>query len=268
MAKIFFLLSVIAALNFSDARNIEVDPLIVGGEPASIADFPHSLAILDLVRGGYLCGASNIHRLWALTAAHCVDFGTPFEMINLYGGSTSRLSGGHLFFISRYVMHPGYNRQTIDLDIAVIEIDPATPLEGFTFVTPIRISPICATACCDVCPEGNQIVVAGWGRVDDGSLPEMLRQVSKDIITIESCRDYWTGIGWTGGISHSKFCTRVENGRDSCNGDSGSAIVRNGVQVGLVSFGSLVCGDGTVPAVYVRLEEPTVRNFIAGFVDV
>lgn len=103
-----------------------VDPLIVGGDPADIADFPYALALIDMVRGGpggYLCGASNIHRLWALTAAHCVDFGTPFELVNLWGGSTSRTSGGHLFFIRSYTLHPGYNRATLDLDVAMIEVN-------------------------------------------------------------------------------------------------------------------------------------------------
>lgn len=30
------------------------DPFIVGGIPAEIEDYPHKLAIIDLVRGGYL----------------------------------------------------------------------------------------------------------------------------------------------------------------------------------------------------------------------
>jgi secreted trypsin-like serine protease len=40
------------------------------------------------------------------------------------------------------------------------------------------------------------------------------------------------------------------------------AIIRDGIQVGVVSFGSDVCGDGTLPAVYVRVEDPLIRNFI------
>jgi len=220
-----------------------------------------------MVRGGpsgYMCGASNVNRLWALTAAHCLDFETPASLVNLYGGSTSRISGGHLFFVTAYHLHPGYDRSTIDLDIAVIAVDPTTPLEGFANVVPIPLPPICNTDCCGVCPEGNPITVAGWGRVDDGSLPELLRQVSKDIIPLDLCNEYWSIFPHP--ISHSKFCTRVEDGRDSCNGDSGSAIVRNGVQVGLVSFGSEVCGDGSLPAVYVRIEEPTVFNFVRSYI--
>lgn len=251
--------SILAILAFSAFLQIAscspIEQFIVGGVPTTIAAHPHHLALMDMVRGGYMCGASNIHRLWALTAAHCLDFNTPPELVNLWGGSTSRLSGGHLFFVSRYILHPGYNRATVDLDIAVIEVavswstvgnfsrmqssrmtatilavkivirfkfirnlpernlQPGTPLEGFLYVTPIPISPICNTACCGVCPEGPMITVAGWGRVEDGSLPENLRQVSKDIIPLALCNTYWQA--WFP-ISHSKFCTRVEDGRDSC----------------------------------------------------
>lgn len=116
-----------ACLHMTSSRGVEnKSPFIVGGEPTTISDHPHHLALIDMVRGGpsgYMCGASNIHRLWALTAAHCVDFGTPAELVNLWGGSTSRISGGHLFFVRRYVLHPGYNRATVDLDIAIIEVD-------------------------------------------------------------------------------------------------------------------------------------------------
>lgn len=52
-------------------------PNIVGGRPANIADFPHHLGLLDLSFGGYICGASNISPQWAISAAHCLEFGTP-----------------------------------------------------------------------------------------------------------------------------------------------------------------------------------------------
>lgn len=125
------LLALFAAIQI--AQSGPVDPFIVGGIPANIADFPHQLALLDLVRGGasgYMCGASNIHRLWALSAAHCLQSNTAPEMIQLYGGSTSRISGGRLFFVSRYILHPSYSRLTLDNDIAVIQLNVS-----FGFVT-------------------------------------------------------------------------------------------------------------------------------------
>lgn len=83
-AKLLLLAVAFVACN---CAAIEKDPFIVGGEPAEIADFPHSLALLDMVRGGasgYMCGASNVHRLWALTAAHCLDFGTPATQVRKF----------------------------------------------------------------------------------------------------------------------------------------------------------------------------------------
>jgi hypothetical protein len=127
-------------------------------------------------------------------------------------------------------------------------------------VAAIRLPSACADACCGSCADGPMVTVAGWGRVDDGSLPENLMQVSKAIITPTECNGFWRG------ITARMFCTNVENGKDSCNGDSGSAVIRtvNGVveQTGVVSFGSSVCGDGSRPAVYVRVENPDVRSWI------
>lgn len=38
--------------------------------------------------------------------------------------------------------------------------------------------------------------------------------------------------------------------------------MRDGILVGVVSFGTAVCGSGAAPAVYVRIEDPLVRDFI------
>lgn len=99
---------------------------VVGGERAEIADFPHALAVLDMIQGGpsgYMCGATNIHRLWALTAAHCIWYETPASQMMLYGGSSSRISGGHIFFITAYHLHPQFDHDTLDRDVAVIAVD-------------------------------------------------------------------------------------------------------------------------------------------------
>jgi len=243
-----------------------ISPTIVGGFPTTIADHPHHLAILDLSRGGYLCGASAVHIHWALTAAHCVAFNTPPHLINLWGGSTSRLTGGVIFLITEYILHPTYNVIPIDNDIAVMRINPETPLvpsASHPHIALIPLPDLCPAteACCGACP-GEVIHVAGWGRDDSGGLPENLLMVHKPIHNHEQCHAQWSAAFSDMTITSRMFCTTVEDGIDSCNGDSGSAIVLNGIQVGLVSFGSQVCGDGTLPAVYVRNEDPVIRDFI------
>lgn len=83
MAKLQIVCAVFVLFAASSAfklQNSPFDPLIVGGEIAEIADFPHSLALLNA--GRYSCGASNIHRLWALSAAHCLHSNTPASLVS------------------------------------------------------------------------------------------------------------------------------------------------------------------------------------------
>lgn len=107
---------------FYQRQRTGIESLIVNGQPADIADFPHHLGLLDLQRGGYICGAVNIAPFFALSAAHCLARATPPEFINLWGGSTSRLSGGLVFMVAEYTNHPAYEPRTLDNDISVIRV--------------------------------------------------------------------------------------------------------------------------------------------------
>lgn len=125
---------------------------------------------------------------------------------------------------------------------------------------PISLPPTCFETCCGVCLGGSKVTVTGWGRTETSSTSDHLLKVQKDIYDQDECYS-----SWGGDITSRMFCTRVVNGIDSCNGDSGSPVIRDGLLVGLVSFGSLLCGDGSVPAVYVRLEDPLIRDFIHSY---
>lgn len=132
MKLLAVLFAVFQLANCWSLQNVD-SPFIVGGERADIAEFPWSLALLDMQRGGasgYICGASNIGARWAMSAAHCLHSGTPASSIMLYGGSNSRISGGHLFFVDRYILHPRYSRITLDFDIAVINVGVSTKIDN------------------------------------------------------------------------------------------------------------------------------------------
>lgn len=103
MKVVFVLLVILAVLNVSQCRKVHpkftqrislrtpfykrqrIDnlPMIVGGSPAEISEYPHHLGLLDLTFGGYICGASNISPLWALSVAHCLEFNAPAEFVSL-----------------------------------------------------------------------------------------------------------------------------------------------------------------------------------------
>lgn len=136
---------------------------ILGGTPAEIEHFPHMLVLLDITFGGFICGASAIHTLWAVTAAHCLEFGTPASEINLRGGTSNRLSGGFIFFVESYTLHPQYDPFMLDFDVAIIQVQRDTPLQGNN-VVPIPISPTCIHSCCEAC-EPENVNITGWGYV-------------------------------------------------------------------------------------------------------
>jgi secreted trypsin-like serine protease len=248
---------------WSERQYLGPSPFIVRGDPAEISQFPHMLVLLDLTRGGFICGASAISSRWSLTAAHCLERNTPAQQIQLRGGSTNRNTGGFIFQAQTYSLHPQYNSRTLANDVAAIQVQAGTPIQGL-HVAHARLPGNCATACCTTCDPDN-VIVKGWGRDENGQFPLLLRQLTAPIHNHADCGRLWSGIG------SNFFCKSVINGADSCNGDSGSPLVRadaRDLQVGLVSFGTSVCGDGTRPSVNVRIEDPVVRNWIRTFTGI
>lgn len=157
--------------------------------------------------------------------------------IDLWGGSTSRLTGGHLFPVIKYTLHPKYDIITWDYDVMILEVLRA--FENFPFVQPVPLSKLCLTECCDVCPP-TTIRAAGWGiyNMETGQLPTLLQEITQNIMSNEECN-----LQWDKEITDRMFCVRIDLGIDSCDGDSGSAIMlRKERQVGLVSTGSDFCG--------------------------
>lgn len=142
----------------------ELSPFIVNGRDADIADFPHHLGLLD--RGRFFCGAAVISPQFALSAAHCLDMNTPPELLNLVGGSTSRITG-HVFFVDSYNLHPQYRRIQLstrqiiwDYDVAIMQV-AGNLLQGFPNIEPSVLPQVCSDACCGVCV-GTEVKLAGW----------------------------------------------------------------------------------------------------------
>lgn len=187
----------------ASARLFEINPFIVGGEPADIADFPHQLALFDTARGS-ICGASIVSRLWSLSAAHCLQHNTPPELVRIKeflvfrkliefinrstcGEDRAAVCQAVISSLSRDIFFIQTTTEPILILISqslklmyefylisecrkfiLFYQQSGTPFEGWPNVTPVPLSPSCATACCGVCPAGNNILVTGWGRIDDG----------------------------------------------------------------------------------------------------
>nr|CAH7724589.1 unnamed protein product [Callosobruchus chinensis] len=109
--------------------------------------------------------------------------------------------------------------------------------------------------------------VAGWGITKNGqtTITPLLRYIDAAIMSNRACRlvdvSYRTIIGATH-LCLSGTSTRGKIG--TCGGDSGGPLSVNGVQVGIVSFGTAECGIGK-PSVFTRVSE--YKDWIANNSD-
>jgi len=144
------------------AHAAESAPRIVNGENAKAGAYPWMVELRwqPENNGKYYtaCGGSLISPSWVLTAAHCVTNreGKP-EDANNYEAKLNNLRlddpKGERIKIKRILVHPQYDSQTTDNDVALMELKKAS-----TQPTVSLLSKQTANI-----PVGTQAVVAGWG---------------------------------------------------------------------------------------------------------
>merc|ERR1712137_1450526 len=111
-------------------------------------------------------------------------------------------------------VHPNWNPNRLSGDMALIRL-PA-PLELNTYM-----SPICLPPSTEPNHEGDDIVMAGWGRPSDNSfsISPVLRKTTSFVVPNSECRSVYGSI-----IDATIICTSVEAGSGTCNGDSGGPL--------------------------------------------
>jgi len=217
---------------------------IVGGRFAEKNEYPWQVL---LHTGCCICGGSVISKNKILTAAHCTrDFSNSQLTVTVEEHEIDQSDGERDYKVCERQEHPGYkNAQSLDSmdsDIAIL-----TLCEDLTFSESLR--PVCL-------PESNlneddvEAEVAGWGVTGDGNISTILQSVTVKTMNYEECN-----LLYGHGITENMICATAP-GADSCQGDSGGALVtkRDGrfQQIGIVSFG-LTCADPEKPGVYTRV---------------
>ena len=108
--------------------------------------------------------------------------------------------------------------------------------------------------------------------IDHGIVADSLQHINLTVFNIDECRNVYSKRISKAIISkESQLCVGGERGRDSCVGDSGSALVTTNEEqgklkswklLGIVSFGPSKCGTQNVPGVYAK-----VRHYIDWTLD-
>ena len=224
---------------------------IVGGTKASWENNRWQVALVyakdsDNARAQF-CGGSMIAPGWVLTAAHCIDRKFDASAYEVLTGTDSLRIGGKRSRVTNYIVHEGWgvagNKSQYDDDVALLKIDPATPLNG----EPIALTPA------NMNPDGLQILITGWGVTEtrpNGT--DTLQQVIVPAVTQATCN---AQKAYDGAVTERMFCAGTYQ-KDSCQGDSGgpATAVVNGKRLlmGVVSWG-IGCGERDKYGVYTRL---------------
>lgn len=238
-------------------ESIPIEPHIIGGQDAEPGEWPWQVALVRRGRNiysGQFCGGSLIHTSWVLTAAHCVN-GLPAAEVDVVAGIqnlTNPEAGFQRLAVQQIIIHPAYNANTQDSDVALLKLaKPATlgPTAGGLLVQTVALASATAGNLA-----GETATVTGWGAIDTSPttyIPE-LQEVTVPVITNNACRQQYGNI-----ITANMLCAGyAQGGKDSCYGDSGGPLVvfRNGKweQGGIVSWG-IGCAVPGYPGVYTRV---------------
>lgn len=212
---------------------------ILGGIESKSGDWPWMTALLssdepDTYQAQF-CGGVLIGKSWILTAAHCAYGQSPNEIEVAVGAYDLSSPAVNRIQVKSIHIHSQYNATSMQNDIALLEMtqpssQPTVPLFAGQSREGVPASMI-----------GETATAIGWGVADSSSsfyYPEKLRQVDLPIISNKYCDDIY-GSPY---LLPSQICAGYYEGKDTCGGDSGGAIVSKvdgtWVHVGLVSYGT------------------------------
>ncbi|XP_055519310.1 LOW QUALITY PROTEIN: transmembrane protease serine 6 [Leucoraja erinacea] len=221
---------------------------IVGGTNSTEGEWPWQVSLQAYSR--HICGGILINERWVLSAAHCFPSSkAPPEQwtIKLGKFKLNTVGKNELSFKAlRIIVHPYYDQETSDYDVALLELDQRVPVMPTSF-------PICLPATSHVFEAGLLCWVTGWGTTEEeGSLSDVLQKVDVRLVDQSTCDEAYTD------ISSRMLCAGYAEGeKDSCQGDSGGPLVCEETSgrwflAGIVSFG-YGCGRPDYYGVYTRV---------------
>lgn len=246
-----------AALPLTSSLPAAADSVIVGGQPAPVADSPWAVALSSRdrfggARAGQFCGGVAVASTKILTVAHCLSeeaLGSPVGRVRdlrvIAGRDRLSDASGQEIPVREVWVNPGYDPATNGGDLAVLTLARALPQSS---VIPM------APAGHEAYRPGTAAAVYGWGdTTGSGAYASVLRSARVRVLPDGECaRAYPGGREGTYDASAMLCAGDPAGGRDACQGDSGGPLVARGRLIGLVSWGS-GCGHAGSPGVYTRV---------------
>ncbi|XP_068231851.1 serine proteinase stubble-like [Palaemon carinicauda] len=173
---------------------------IIGGQETTVHEYPWQVAI-TFGTSTPICGGAIISDKWILTSAHCVDGQDVAVVVGEHDWSvTDETSITQMIVPSTIIMHPSYNRSTLDSNLALIELRSA-----INFLPDNTVAPVCLP------DEDNDYsdvdaTATGWGKLSiGGSQSETLQEVVVPTMTNAACANIFA-------IADNMICTGTDDG--------------------------------------------------------
>ncbi len=212
---------------------------IVGGTTAQPGAWPWQ-AQLQAPGYDHWCGGSLIHPHWIMTAGHCVDGLSASDITVVLGEHNRTFDEGaeQIRGVAAVIIHPDFNAALPVNDIALLRLSAPAAIND-------RVQPISLARGGD--GSGLTSSVTGWGVTSAGGLAAVLRQADLPVLENAQCEAHF---GFP--LFATELCAGFEDGdHGGCSGDSGGPLVTQRIngeweQIGIVSWGSLLCDSFTV----------------------
>ncbi|XP_018566991.1 serine protease persephone [Anoplophora glabripennis] len=208
------------------------------GDEAKPHSLPYMAAIHTITSDkAVLCGGTLISDSIVMTAARCVSGTTEAEVILGAHNIDEEEDTQVVINSSEFVIHPNYTDDSNLHDIALIQLPTSVTLNE-------NIALVALPTLDDANYDDALGFVAGWGKTTDTTYSSVLQVINVTIIPTTACEV---------SLAFDQICTKRVEEKSICLGDSGSPLVVDRVQVGIVSYGSnLGCAVG-LPGVYTRI---------------
>ncbi|KAJ3656363.1 hypothetical protein Zmor_015446 [Zophobas morio] len=242
--KVLLLCTVLIASVWTSPSVQRPGARIIGGSDAVASQFPFVAAIYkQTASGNYFCGGALLNNKWILTAASCVVDALLFQ-IRLGSHELDSTSAIRLATDS-YVVHPDYNVDTLDNDIALIEL--RLPVEFTDYIQPIILPARDLT-------RYAVVTAIGWGQTsdEDAGLSNKLQAVTLTALSNEECRLYFGNQ-----ITDNMVCVDGNYNQGTCLGDTGSPLIQfqNAFTPTVIGVSAFISGNGcesTDPSGFIR----------------
>ncbi|KAM9215563.1 granzyme M-like [Leptosomus discolor] len=204
-----------------------LQPSVIGGHEAK----PHSRPyVVSIQFGGvHACGGALLHKRWVLTAAHCFPRRTRAVGTVVVGLHNLRERGAatQTFPIRTTCPHPGYNHQTMENDLLLLQLEGTVTLSRTRRLIGLLGREPAAGAACSV---------AGWGARGRGGLSPTLQELEVTVLDARMCNN---SRFWHGELAATMICFQGRReGSAPSKGDSGGPLVcgKRGAVAGVLSF--------------------------------